>query len=401
MPPLILIVDANPWTRDLLKSLILAVRADALVHEYGHGYQALAELDRRKRCALVIVESPADCDGLDLLRRIRQRGVQPLQPVILLSDQADAAYVRAALRLAPTAYLVKPYAAEEVLRRLRSLLPPAGDDLQASQAALLGTLDDYLQRLAAEIDAVPLFADLPSIIQRCRDSASCSLGELETEFGQDPLVTATLIAAANSASQRVGQSCQTLSQALPRLGVGFTLNLVLGLSLRRATRLGHPLLAERAEVYLHFAQRAADCARLLALRYVREDAERCYTGGLLHRLGELAVLQGLQRWSDGGGMVDEAAVERALARYSLEFSTELQRHWRLPLELRELVAAVHSLQGVLAKPSLILHLAAHAASLTADEELETLVEHKAGRMLGLEAPVWKLAVSQLRLSSAV
>lgn len=401
MPPLILIVDANPWTRDLLKSLILAVRADALVHEYSHGYQALAELDRRKRCALIIVEGPADCDGLDLLRRIRQRGVQPLQPVILLSDQADAAYVRAALRLAPTAYLVKPYAAEEVLRRLRSLLPPASEDTHAGQAESLGTLDDYLQRMAAEIDAVPLFADLPSIIQRCRDSTSCSLGELETEFSHDPLVTATLIAAANSASQRVGQSCQTLSQALPRLGVGFTLNLVLGLSLRRATRLGHPLLAERAEGYLHFAQRAADCARLLALRYVREDAERCYTGGLLHRLGELAVLQGLQRWSDGGGMVDEAAVERALARYSLEFSTELQRHWRLPLELRELVAAVHSLHGVLPKPSLILHLAAHAASLTADEELEALVEHKAGRMLGLESPVWKLAVSQLKLSSAV
>ncbi len=396
MPPLILIVDANPWTRDLLKSLVLAARADAQVHEYGHGYQALAELDQRKRCALVIAERPADCDGLDLLRRIRQRGTQPLQPVILLSDQADAAYVRAALRLAPTAYLVKPYNAEELLRRLRSLLPPAGEDAQATQPGPEGTLDDYLQRMAAEIDAVPLFADLPAIIQRCRDSASCSLGELETEFSHDPLVTATLIAAANSASQRVGQSCQTLSQALPRLGVGFTLNLVLGLSLKRATRLADPLLAGRAEGYLHLAQRAADCARLLALRYAREDAERCYTAGLLHRLGELAVLQGLQRWCAAGGVVDEATVERALARYSQEFSTELQRHWRLPLELRELVAAVHSLHGVLPKPALILHLAAQAACPAPGESLDGLLEHKASRMLGLEAPVWKLAVTQLQ-----
>ncbi|UUW71609.1 response regulator [Pseudomonas oryzihabitans] len=397
MPPLILIVDANPWTRDLLKSLVLAVRADALVHEYGHGYQALAELDRHKRCTLIIVERPADCDGLDLLRRIRQRGAQPLQPVILLSDQADTAYVRAALRLAPTAYLVKPYAAEEVLRRLRSLMPPADDEAQAARAAVLGSLDDHLQRMAAEIDAVPLFTDLPAIIQRCRDSASCSLGELETEFGQDPLVTATLIAAANSASQRVGQSCQTLSQALPRLGVGFTLNLVLGLSLRRATRLTDPLLATRAEGYLHLAQRAADCARLLALRYAREDAERCYTAGLLHRLGELAVLQGVQRWCDGGGVLEEAALERALLSYSLEFSAELQRHWRLPLELRELVTAVHSLHGVLPKPSLILHLAAQAANPAPGESLEALLEHKAGRMLGLEAAVWQLAVTQLKL----
>ncbi|MEH3022606.1 MAG: HDOD domain-containing protein [Pseudomonas oryzihabitans] len=398
MPSLIMIVDADPWTRDLLKSLVLATRADALVREFAQGYEALAELDRIRRCALIIIERPADGDGLDLLRRIRQRGLQPLQPVILLSGQADAAHVRAALKLAPTAYLVKPYSAENLLGRLRSLLPPGQDVQEGQPATPLGTLDNHLQRLAAEIDAVPLFADLPAIIQRCRDSEGCSLGELESEFGQDPLVTATLIAAANSASQRVGQSCQTLSQALPRLGVGYTLNLVLGLSLRRASRLDHPLLAERAEGYLQLAQRAADCARLLAQRYAREDAERCYTGGLLHRLGELAVLQGIQRWCDEGGAVDAAALERAVLRYAQEFSVELQRQWRLPLELRELAAAVHSLQGVLPKPALILHLAAHAASLAASEALDALIEHKAGRMLGLEAPVWKLAVSQLRLA---
>ncbi len=137
---------------------------------------------------------------------------------------------------------------------------------------------------------------------------------------------------------------------------------------------------------------------MLALRYAREDAERCYTAGLLHRLGELAVLQGVQRWCEEGGAIDEAALERALLSYSLEFSAELQRHWRLPLELRELVAAVHSLHGVLPKPSLILHLAAQAANLAPGEALDDLLEHKAGRMLGLEAPVWKLAVTQLQVT---
>ena len=61
------------------------------------------------------------------------------------------------------------------------------------------------------------------------------------------------------------------------------------------------------------------------------------------------------------------------------------------------MAAVHSLHGVLPKPSLILHLAAQAADPAPGESLEALLEHKAGRMLGLEAAVWQLAVTQLKL----
>ncbi|MBF3275753.1 HDOD domain-containing protein, partial [Pseudomonas aeruginosa] len=106
----------------------------------------------------------------------------------------------------------------------------------------------------------------------------------------------------------VGPACQTLGQALRRLGLGHSLNLVLGFSLQRAIQLGEPLLAERAMHFWDLSQRCADIAWELA-DALGADVERCYTAGLLHRLGDLALLRTLQDWCDGGGALDEARLD--------------------------------------------------------------------------------------------
>lgn len=57
--------------------------------------------------------------------------------------------------------------------------------------------------------------------------------------------------------------------------------------------------------------------------------------------------------------------------------------WRLPLELRRLIAAAYQFGGVLSREELILSLATQAASLPEDDA-EQLAESKAARMLGLD-----------------
>lgn len=205
---------------------------------------------------------------------------------------------------------------------------------------------------------------------------------LEAEFGRDPQITAGLIAAANSAARHVGPACQTLGQALRRLGLGHSLNLVLGFSLQRAIQLGEPLLAERAMHFWDLSQRCADIAWELA-DALGADVERCYTAGLLHRLGDLALLRTLQDWCDGGGALDEARLDELLGRFGASFGSALRARWRLPLELRRLIAAAYQFGGVLSREELILSLATQAASLPEDDA-EQLAESKAARMLGLD-----------------
>jgi len=106
--PRVLIAEADPWSRDLLKQVLLNVRCDARLDVCADGQQA-AELLRDKPYDLILAdwELPG-VDGLSLLRSVRQQRRTPLLPFILLGTRNDSASVHEVLPLAPTAYLTKP-----------------------------------------------------------------------------------------------------------------------------------------------------------------------------------------------------------------------------------------------------------------------------------------------------
>ena len=125
--PRVLIAEADPWSRDLLKEVLLNVRCDARLDLCADGQQAL-ELLAANPYDLVIAdwELPG-VDGLNVLRNVRQRKRNPPLPFILMSSRNDSASVREALPLAPAAYLTKPLNMESLTHRLQGLLLHAGE----------------------------------------------------------------------------------------------------------------------------------------------------------------------------------------------------------------------------------------------------------------------------------
>src|SRR5690606_34055596 len=104
------------------------------------------------------------------------------------------------------------------------------------------------------------------------------------------------------------------------------------------------------------AQRTAELAAWLADELAL-DARRCYTAGLLHNVGELALLRCLQRWLDAGGTLSDAELRQAMAERAPGFGSALRIRWRLPLALRELIAAAYALgSGVFSREALVLNL---------------------------------------------
>jgi HD-like signal output (HDOD) protein len=134
---------------------------------------------------------------------------------------------------------------------------------------------------------------------------------------------------------------------------------------------------------LHTAEYARTLARLLDL-----DQERCYCAGMLHRLGDLALLRCLQEWKQTGGELDELEeIGDALAEFGAAYGSALRTRWRLPLELRELIAAVYQLGGgVYSREALVMNMAAQLARLTAHEGIETLAKSRTARLLKIGLP---------------
>ena len=387
--PRVLIAEADPWSRDLLKQVLLNVRCDARLDLCADGQQAMSLLSEVPYDLAIVDWELPGIDGLHVLRSVRQRKRNPPLPFILTSSRNDSASVREAIPLAPTAYLTKPLNMEDLTERLQGLLLNAGEAVVCEVPALASgmTLSVFLERRREQADGAPLMTDVQVAVKRSLNPEGLDLKLLEEEVRTDPQITAVLIAAANSAAQHYGAPVQTLAQALHRLGTGQSMNLILGLALKRSARLSDPCLADYAERYwglsLHTAEYARTLARLLDL-----DQERCYCAGMLHRLGDLALLRCLQEWQQAGGELDELEeVGEALAKFGASYGSALRTRWRLPLELRELIASAYQLGGgVYSREALVMHMAAQMARLTEHEGVEELAKSRTARLLKIGLP---------------
>lgn len=385
----VLIAEADPWTSNLLQQLVLDVCGDARVLQVSDGQAALARCKRRLPDLVIADGELPGLDGLELLRQLRRHPRTPALPFVLISGRLDASSVRAARPLAPSAYLAKPFNAESLRQRLRTLLPAPAAAVAVRQPLLLSELRDYLDTVREEGQGAPLLSDVRNAVSQGLQAGEQDLGELEAVFGSDPQITALLIAAASTAAQHQGVPCHTLTQALQRLGVARTLNLVLGLALQRNAQLRDPRLAELAAHTWQQARRSAELARWLALE-LKLDAELCYTAGLLHNLGELALLRSLQDWLEAGGELSNEQIDDAMLRRSASFGSALRIRWRLPFGLRELIAALYGLgSGVFSREALVLNLTGLLLALPNNEQPASLVEARCVRMLRLDTALLK------------
>ncbi|WP_238739125.1 response regulator [Pseudomonas putida] len=384
-PPSVLIVEGDPWVRDMLSEMLLSVRCDARLQVCADGAQALSALSS-KPDLIIAARELAGVDGLDLLRKVRAKG--PGVPFILMSNRNDSASVREALPLHPTAYLSKPLNLDNLRKRLQELLLAVGEEIACPVPALQAgaSLPAYLEQRRATADGGPLLADVQVAINRALNPQGLNLRVLEEEVRNDPQVTAVLIAAANSAALHREAPVQTLLQALNKLGSTQSMNLILGMTLKRSARLSDPLLAEHAARYWDLSLHTAEYGRTLA-RMLELDEGRCYCAGLLHCLGDLAVLRCLQEWRLAGGDLDERNVQQSLEEFGAAFGSALRTRWRLPLALRELIAAIYQLGGgVYSREILAMNLAGQLSRLPAGQGLEKVASGKTARMLKLGLP---------------
>ncbi|AOE82668.1 HDOD domain-containing protein [Pseudomonas sp. TCU-HL1] len=386
--PKVLIADPDRWSAELLTELVRKARCDAHLEVLPDSQSVLEHCRAGWPDLLIVDYGLPGIGGLELLREVRRQRRYPPVPFFLITERVDAASVRAALPLAPTAYLAKPFNAEDLLQRLRNLLLEPGEEVACPvpSSPPMQSLDVYLAQARETSSGAPLLKVVREALDHAMRAHKRDLSELEPLFHQDPQLTGQLIAAANSAAQHLGNGCQTLEQALARLGSQHSLNLALGLALQRSVELIDPLLLPHGERIWQQCQRTAELARWLA-QCLEGDGERCYTAGLLHLLGDLAVLRSIQSWRDlGGEELTAEQVDDALHKHAAPYGSALRTRWRLPLELRQLIAAAYQLGGgVYSKDALILHIAKLAAELPEGEDTSQLAGHKAARMLGLDA----------------
>jgi len=122
------VVDDDPAVLDALGR---ALRLEGYaVDAVAEGYEALHRQLRDPADAVVLDGRLPDLDGLEVCRRMRAD--EDHTPVLMLTARDAVADRVAGLDSGADDYLVKPFALEELLARLRALLRRASDDERAT-----------------------------------------------------------------------------------------------------------------------------------------------------------------------------------------------------------------------------------------------------------------------------
>lgn len=369
LPMRIMVVDDDPWLSDLLKQMIQTSWPAAEVDSFRCVQDALDAWGLRRYQLVLSDWNLPDGPGIRLLQHIRSEDRET--PLVVVTGRSDRESVLEVKKLGVSAYVSKPFDIPTVMAKIESLLPKDASAPQRSPGG--GHLNDYLDRLSAIDLDLPLLSSVKERLQQAFSGVPVDFRELAGQWQHDAALCAYLISAASSVAYTgAAQPCQSLAEALKRLGGRTALNLAIAVALRQASISDNPLIAGMLEEQFGASERLA--ARVVGLaRQCGLDPAPFHTAALLYRIGELCVLYQAQVWAGHGNQVDDNQLLSALKTYAQSFSIALKAHWALPMALRELIGAIYALpQSHLRRELVLMRLAAALGNSEPQETIERL-----------------------------
>lgn len=336
----IMILEDDTWIADLLKQIVLKIRPHAEVECFTSVAAARVAWQTTPYTLLISDWNLPGESGMVLLEEIRKQGSNV--PIMVVTGRGDRDSVLQVRRLRVNAFINKPFKVPKLIEQLESLLPEEGEvPLPAVDPEL-----DFLKHLqdiqASELD-LPLLDASQKLLELHLQGEQLDIRALIAQFQHDSALCARLLAVANSPLYKTSNiPCNSLYEALQLLGVNTSLNLALALCLKRACQLRSGVLRLYAEVHLEESEHLCEHVRQLALS-LKLQPWAYQSAALLHRMGELCVLQQAQSWEDLGHSVSDNQVLEAMDKYSRDFACSLKEKWHLPMAVREMIGAVYGL----------------------------------------------------------
>ena len=170
-----------------------------------------------------------------------------------------------------------------------------GYEVSGDQQAETSSFEDRLStRLLRDIDndslELPSLPDVAIRIGRALEDGVSDANRIAELIQTDPVITAKLIKAANSALYGRSNPVDSCSAAVVRLGADVTHKLVLSYALRELFKSDSDLLRQRMEALWKHSTHVAAICYALAKQDSRFKPEHAMLAGLLHDIGIVAIL---------------------------------------------------------------------------------------------------------------
>ncbi|RMF17961.1 MAG: HDOD domain-containing protein [Gammaproteobacteria bacterium] len=198
---------------------------------------------------------------------------------------------------------------------------------------LLAELQEALKHNTLRLPSLP---DLAFQIRQAADQSDCSVESLAQLIMRDPAMTAKLIRVANSPLFRGFREIESCKDALVRLGLDATRQLVTIYSLRELFESSHPELRQRMQdLWLHSVE-VASIAGVLARMTPGLSRERAILAGIIHDIGAIPLLMYAESHQDVAD--NPELLDRLLGETKAEIGVAVLERWGFAGDLIEVVA---------------------------------------------------------------
>ncbi|MDB5172890.1 MAG: putative signal transduction protein [Phycisphaerales bacterium] len=204
-----------------------------------------------------------------------------------------------------------------------------------------------MDEVSTALQSVPPFPQALLRVARELDSAGSSAKSVADILASDPVLTASILRIANSASTGLRGEVVTVAQAVSYIGFSMTKSLFLRLQVGALLPRGGGGGGYDSEKLWGHSMAVAQAAEELARRAGGTDPQLALTAGLLHDIGKVAINchfpdRVRELWAPGSENESFLARERKLfgADHAV-LGTHLAKLWKLPEELIEMIRLHH------------------------------------------------------------
>ncbi len=318
--------------------------ADTIAALQPYAELAPGDLDMVRRLARKVevdaglLHDPLPSDGAVFLQRgALQIATHSGHVLLLRADQPQARFP-----VPPREKLVSLYAAEpsEFLVVPRPPGAPASTsdeqspppNLTAQEDANLAELRSHFREQRCELPSLP---DLAIKIGKAIDEPNNANEDIARLIQLDPSLTARLISVVNSAAFGSVNKITSISQATARLGRAKVRSLVYSFLLKGIFKINSPVLKGRMEALWQHSVYVAALAYVLGRETPGIDAEQALLAGLIHDIGTVAVIGGLNRFP----LLTQRAevLDYIIGQLRIEIGLRTLNQWRLAREFEDVV----------------------------------------------------------------
>jgi len=200
--------------------------------------------------------------------------------------------------------------------------------------------DEVLSAIESGKLELPTLPDVAIKIRELIDDPNVSADQLVNLLSADPVVSAHIIKAANSAAAG-GLRVDTLREAIARLGYRMLRNLVMSVAVGNIFKASSPIIDRHLKRLWEHSRVVAANSFVLALHQKHLKPEQAMLAGMVHNLGALPLCIYANRFHP---RLEQAALEELVRRFSTRVGVALLHNWHFPPEIIEVVAGYENLQ---------------------------------------------------------